>query len=60
MFKGCGAKLNIDEITGFEGTYGVLAHNVAASENSTRGIPFFSYQLSDDPTNIFSVHDKNR
>lgn len=59
MFKGCGAKLNIDEITGFEGTYGVLAHNVAASENSTRGIPFFSYQLSDDPTNILLLCEKH-
>ena len=59
MFRGCGLKLDIDEITGVVGTYGVLAHNVAASENSTRGIPFFSYQLSDDPTNILLLCEKH-
>lgn len=59
MFQGCGAKLNIDEITGTQGTYGVLAHNVAASESSTRGIPFFSYQLSNDPTNILLLCEKH-
>lgn len=59
MFTGCGAKLNLDEITGVDGTFGVLAHNVAASENSTRGIPFFSYKLSDDPTNILMLCEKH-
>ncbi|ELW9269505.1 SAVED domain-containing protein [Acinetobacter baumannii] len=59
MFNGCGIKLNIDEITGISGTYGVLAHNVASSEKSTRGIPFFSYQLSDDPKNILLLCEKH-
>lgn len=59
MFKGCGEKLNVDLITGTAGTYGVLAHNVAASENSTRGIPFFSEVLSDDPKNILLLCEKH-
>ncbi|MFJ5361223.1 SAVED domain-containing protein [Pectobacterium sp. CHL-2024] len=59
MFIGCGEYLNIDELTGQEGNYSYLAHNVASSENGERGIPVLSNLLSNEPSNILLLCDKH-
>ncbi|MFU2316903.1 SAVED domain-containing protein [Rahnella sp. PCH160] len=59
MFIGCGEHLNIDELTGQEGNYSYLAHNVASSENGERGIPVLSNLLSNEPSNILLLCDKH-
>ena len=57
MFEGCGVDLMVDPITGESGNFTTLAHNVAASEEGPRGVPWLSEQLSDDPTNILVLCD---
>lgn len=52
MFDGCGADLTQDSVTGVRGNFATLAHNVASSERSTRGILYLSHSLADDPDNI--------
>ncbi|SUX38738.1 Uncharacterised protein [Cedecea davisae] len=59
MFIGCGEHLNVDELTGREGNYSYLAHNVASSENGERGIPVLSNLLSNEPSNILLLCDKH-
>ncbi|MGK0272611.1 MAG: hypothetical protein ACI88H_003284 [Cocleimonas sp.] len=59
MFSGCGEKLNIDLLTGTEGNYSYLAHNVASSEQGERGIPLLSEKLSNDPNNVLLLCDKH-
>lgn len=59
MYKGCGIKLTIDEITGVEGNYGYLAHNVASSAQAARGMIGLSEKLSNDPNNVLHLCDKH-
>ena len=59
MFQGCGANLLKDEVTGDEGNYGYLAHNVAAADNGPRGTKGLSHKLSDEPSNILLLCDKH-
>ena len=59
MFLGCGERLDIDSLTGFEGNYGYQAHNVASSENGPRGILYLSEKLSNDPKNVLLLCDKH-
>jgi len=59
MFEGCGEDLGFDELTGHEGNFSYLAHNVASSENGPRGIIELSEKLSDDPKNILLLCDKH-
>lgn len=59
MFEGCGMNLKIDEITGEQGNYAYLAHNVASSEGGARGVYGLSEKLSDDPTNVLLLCDKH-
>ena len=59
MFNGCGEKLTLDEVTGVEGNYGTLAHNIASSENGPRGVLYFSHALSNDPNNILLLCEKH-
>ena len=57
MFKGCGADLTEDPVTGTRGNFGALAHNVASSERGTRGARYLSYALADAPENILLLCD---
>lgn len=59
MFLGCGERLDIDSLTGFEGNYSYQAHNVASSENGPRGILYLSERLSNDPKNVLLLCDKH-
>ncbi|MDC9613060.1 SAVED domain-containing protein [Xenorhabdus khoisanae] len=59
MFTGCGEKLNYDTVSGTEGNYAYLAHNVASSEQGARGITELSHKLSNDPDNILLLCDKH-
>lgn len=59
MFTGCGEHLYIDELTGQDGNYSYLAHNVASSENGERGIPVLSNLLSNEPSNVLLLCDKH-
>lgn len=59
MYKGCGLKLTIDEITGVKGNYSYLAHNVASSEKAARGLIVLSEKLSNDPNNVLHLCDKH-
>lgn len=59
MFKGCGERLDIDDLTGENGNYSYKAHNVASSEMGPRGVSFLSEKLSDDPNNIILLCDKH-
>lgn len=59
MFTGCGEYLYIDELTGRDGNFSYLAHNVASSENGERGIPVLSNLLSNEPSNILLLCDKH-
>jgi len=59
MFDGCGLNLHLDDLTGYEGNFGYLAHNVASSEDGARGGKAISELLSDDPRNILLLCDKH-
>lgn len=59
MFTGCGEKLDYDEVSGISGNFAYLAHNVASSEQSTRGIIQLSKMLSNDPNNVLLLCDKH-
>lgn len=59
MFTGCGEKLDCDELSGNSGNFAYLAHNVASSEQSSRGIIELSKKLSNDPNNILLLCDKH-
>lgn len=59
MFEGCGLDLGIDQITGYEGNFSYLAHNVASAEKGERGGRLISKKLSDDPSNILLLCDKH-
>tara|TARA_R110001583_G_scaffold122072_1_gene273327 strand:+ start:10077 stop:11642 length:1566 start_codon:yes stop_codon:yes gene_type:complete len=59
MFEGCGARLDLDKLTGYEGNYSYNAHIVASSEVGPRGIPYLSEQLSNDPNNVMLLCDKH-
>ncbi|MEH6651147.1 MAG: SAVED domain-containing protein [Motiliproteus sp.] len=59
MFDGCGEDLGFDNLTGEEGNFSYLAHNVASSEQSTRSIPVASRLLSDNPKNVLLLCDKH-
>ncbi|MEM1152551.1 MAG: SAVED domain-containing protein [Pseudomonadota bacterium] len=59
MFEGCGADLGIEELTGYEGNFGYLAHNVGSSEHAARGGTGISRALSNDPNNILLLCDKH-
>ena len=59
MFEGCGEDLGFDDLSGIEGNFSYLAHNVASSENGPRGITVLSGKLSDDPKNILLLCDKH-
>lgn len=59
MFEGCGEDLKIDQITGYDGNFSYLAHNVASAEQGERGGRFISEKLSDDPSNILLLCDKH-
>jgi hypothetical protein len=59
MFTGCGQNLGFDELTGTEGNFSYLAHNIASSELAARGVPVLSEALSNDPENILLLCDKH-
>lgn len=59
MFEGCGDNLGFEQITGTEGNFAYLAHNVASSELGPRGVPGLSDKLSDDPSNVLLLCDKH-
>jgi hypothetical protein len=59
MFEGCGLDLGIDQITGYEGNFSYLAHNVASAEKGERGGRLISEKKSDDPSNILLLCDKH-
>lgn len=59
MFVGCGESLRYEFLSGTEGNFSYLAHNVASAVNGERGIPFFSSILSDEPDNILLLCDKH-
>jgi len=59
MFEGCGENLGFDQLTGTEGNFSYLAHNVASSEKGPRGVIGLSEKLSDDPNNVLLLCDKH-
>lgn len=59
MFEGCGENLGFEQITGTEGNFAYLAHNVGSSELGPRGVPGLSEKLSDDPSNVLLLCDKH-
>ncbi|MGB0834107.1 MAG: SAVED domain-containing protein [Psychrobium sp.] len=59
MFRGCGERLDQDEVSGVTGNFAYLAHNVASSELGERGIVLLSEELSDDPENVLLLCDKH-
>lgn len=59
MFVGCGEPLRYEFLSGTEGNFSYLAHNVASAVNGERGIPYFSSILSDEPDNILLLCDKH-
>lgn len=59
MFEGCGENLGFDDLTGTEGNFSYLAHNVASSESGPRGVKGLSGRLSDDPKNVLLLCDKH-
>ena len=59
MFEGCGIDLGLDELTGYDGNFGYLAHNVASSEKGPRGGVGISQALSDNPKNVLLLCDKH-
>ena len=59
MFEGCGENLGFDQLTGTEGNFAYLAHNVASSESGPRGVIGLSEKLSDNPNNVLLLCDKH-
>ncbi|MCU7804221.1 MAG: SAVED domain-containing protein [Candidatus Thiodiazotropha sp. (ex Lucinoma borealis)] len=59
MFAGCGEVLGFDGLTGTEGNFAYLAHNVASSELGARGAVMLSEKLSNDPNNVLLLCDKH-
>jgi len=59
MFTGCGADLGFDALTGTEGNFSYLAHNVASSEQGARGVVVLSEKISDNPSNVLLLCDKH-
>lgn len=59
MFDGCGENLGFDQLTGTEGNFSYLAHNVASAESGPRGVIGLSDKLSDDPNNVLLLCDKH-
>ncbi|WP_417584600.1 SAVED domain-containing protein, partial [Nitrincola sp.] len=59
MFEGCGENLGFEGLSGYEGNFAYLAHNIASSEYGTRGVPVLSGKLSNDPQNILLLCDKH-
>jgi hypothetical protein len=59
MFGGCGENLGFDQLTGTEGNFSYLAHNIASAENGPRGVIGLSDKLSDDHNNILLLCDKH-
>lgn len=57
MFRGCGQRLDVDELTGCEGNYGYLAHNIASSTKGPRGTLYLSTLLSNEPSNVLLLCD---
>ena len=57
MFRGCGQRLDVDGLTGYEGNYGYLAHNIASSTKGPRGALYLSRLLSNDASNILLLCD---
>ena len=57
MFDGCGEDLTVDPLTKIGGNFAYLAHNIASSEFGTRGVVFFSGELSNEPSNILLLCD---
>ncbi|WP_037587246.1 SAVED domain-containing protein [Stenoxybacter acetivorans] len=59
MFTGCGQHLGTDNLSGEQGNFSYLAHNVASSERGERGIPILSEKLSNESDNILLLCDKH-
>lgn len=59
MFEGCGEDLGFDNLTGYEGNFSYLAHNISSSERGTRAVPVLSGKLSNEPQNILLLCDKH-
>lgn len=57
MFRGCGQRLDVDELTGYEGNYGYLAHITASSTKGPRGTLYLSPLLSNEPSNVLLLCD---
>lgn len=57
MFNGCAVDLTRDALTGKKGNFKALAHNVASSEQGTRGLLYLSEGLSNDPDNVLVLCD---
>ena len=57
MFRGCGQRLDVDGLTGYEGNYGYLAHNIASSTKGPRGTLYLSHLLSNEASNILLLCD---
>lgn len=57
MFRGCGQRLDVDALTGYEGNYGYLAHITASSTKGPRGALYLSPLLSNEPSNILLLCD---
>ena len=59
MFRGCGQRLDVDGLTGYEGNYGYLAHNIASSIKGPRGALYLSPLLSNESSNVLLLCDIN-
>lgn len=57
MFRGCGQRLDVDGLTGYEGNYGYLAHNIASSIKGPRGTLYLSHLLSNEASNVLLLCD---
>ncbi|MBP3945229.1 SAVED domain-containing protein [Psychrobacter sp. K31L] len=57
MFRGCGQRLDVDDLTGYEGNYGYLAHITASSTKGPRGTLYLSPLLSNEPSNVLLLCD---
>ncbi len=57
MFRGCGQRLDVDGLTGYDGNYGYLAHNIASSTKGPRGTLYLSHLLSNAASNVLLLCD---
>lgn len=57
MFRGCGQRLDVDGLTGYEGNYSYLAHNIASSIKGPRGALYLSPLLSNESSNVLLLCD---